>query len=134
MKTYRRDYVEINNALVPLRWMAWESIVEVFISVFEIFSCKTLLAHCIYVEYNCRTSYFQGRYTTKSDVWAFGVTLWEILNFAGVRPHAELTETEVFLFVFLYLSVTSFQCTMCILGTMFTFQPNKLRHILKVAS
>ena len=26
------------------------------------------------------------------------------------------------------------QCTMCILGSMFTFQPNKLRHILKVAS
>ena len=26
------------------------------------------------------------------------------------------------------------QCTMCILGTMFTLQPNKLRHILKVAS
>ena len=29
---------------------------------------------------------------------------------------------------------TVLQCTMCILGTMFTFQPNKLRHILKVAS
>ena len=26
------------------------------------------------------------------------------------------------------------QCTMCILGSMFTFQRNKLRHILKVAS
>ena len=26
------------------------------------------------------------------------------------------------------------QCTMCILGTMFSFQPNKLRHILKVVS
>ena len=26
------------------------------------------------------------------------------------------------------------QCTMCILGTMFSFQPNKLRHVLKVAS
>ena len=39
--------------------------------------------------------FFQGRYTTKSDVWAFGVTLWEILNFAGVRPHAELAEAEV---------------------------------------
>ena len=25
-------------------------------------------------------------------------------------------------------------CTMCILGSMFTFQPNKLRHILKDAS
>ena len=49
MKTYRRDYVEINNALVPLRWMAWESIVEVFISVFKIFSCKTLFAHCTYI-------------------------------------------------------------------------------------
>ena len=26
------------------------------------------------------------------------------------------------------------QCTMCILSSMFSFQPNKLRHILKVAS
>ena len=25
----------------------------------------------------------------------FGVALWEILNFAGVRPHADLSETEV---------------------------------------
>ena len=25
-------------------------------------------------------------------------------------------------------------CTMCILSSMFSFQPNKLRHILKVAS
>ena len=32
------------------------------------------------------------------------------------------------------LHMLSVQCTMCILGTMFTFQPNKLRHILKVAS
>ena len=31
--------------MLPIRWMAWESIVEVFFSVFEIFSCKTLLAH-----------------------------------------------------------------------------------------
>ena len=28
-------------------------------------------------------------------MWAFGVTLWEILNFAGVRPHADLSEAEV---------------------------------------
>ena len=27
-----------------------------------------------------------------------------------------------------------YHCTMCILGSMFTFQPNKLRHILKDAS
>ena len=29
---------------------------------------------------------------------------------------------------------TEGQCTMCILSSMFSFQPNKLRHILKVAS
>ena len=31
-------------------------------------------------------------------------------------------------------STSGHQCTMCILGSMFTFQPNKLRHILKFAS
>ena len=47
----RRDYVEINSALVPLRWMAWESIVEVFHFFFilnhEKLSFPTLLANFI---------------------------------------------------------------------------------------
>lgn len=38
---------------------------------------------------------FQGKYTTKSDVWSFAVTLWEILTFARKTPYQELTNVEV---------------------------------------
>lgn len=62
---YRRDYYEMeNHLLIPIRWMAWESVME------------------------CR-------YTTKSDVWSFAVCLWEILNYASVRPHQDLTDDQV---------------------------------------
>lgn len=37
----------------------------------------------------------QGKYTTKSDVWAFGVTLWEILHLARRRPYDSLSDAEV---------------------------------------
>ncbi|XP_071552608.1 discoidin domain-containing receptor 2-like [Panulirus ornatus] len=51
-------------ALLPIRWMAWESIL-------------------------------QGRFSTKSDVWAFGVTLWEILTMARQQPYEELSDDGV---------------------------------------
>ena len=38
---------------------------------------------------------FQGAYTTKSDVWAFGVTLWEILTFAREQPYEALSDSQV---------------------------------------
>ena len=63
--SYKKDYVEMENLLlVPLRWMAWESVIE-------------------------------HRYTTKSDVWSFGVLLWEILNFAGIRPYQDLSDSAL---------------------------------------
>jgi len=36
-----------------------------------------------------------GRFTTASDVWAYGVTLWEILTLAREYPYSDLTDEEV---------------------------------------
>ena len=36
-----------------------------------------------------------GRFTTVSDVWAYGVTLWEILTLAREYPYSDLSDEEV---------------------------------------
>ncbi|KAG0714483.1 Discoidin domain-containing receptor 2 [Chionoecetes opilio] len=63
---FHRDYCRVSeeSTLLPVRWMAWESVL-------------------------------QGRFSSKSDVWAFGVTLWEILTLARQQPYAELSDDGV---------------------------------------
>merc|ERR1712004_545058 len=62
---YSGDYYRIEGrAVLPIRWMAWES---------------NLL----------------GKFSTRSDIWSFGVTLWEVLSFARQRPFDNLTDEQV---------------------------------------
>lgn len=41
----------------------------------------------------CET--FYGKFSVKSDAWAFGVTLWELYTLAKCDPYDELTDEEV---------------------------------------
>lgn len=62
---YSADYYRIEGrAVLPIRWMAWESILL-------------------------------GKFTCKSDVWSFAVTLWEILTFAREQPFEGLSDEQV---------------------------------------
>lgn len=60
---YRKD----GEALLPVRWMAPESLAD-------------------------------ARFTTQSDVWAFGILLWEVITF-GEQPYPARSNQEVYLFV-----------------------------------
>lgn len=43
----------------------------------------------------CISCCSQGRYTCKGDVWAFAVTLWEILTFAREQPFEEFPDHRI---------------------------------------
>lgn len=41
------------------------------------------------------TECFYGRFSVKSDVWAFGVVVWEVFTMCSQRPYEELTDAEL---------------------------------------
>uniref|UniRef100_H9GE80 Discoidin domain-containing receptor 2 n=1 Tax=Anolis carolinensis TaxID=28377 RepID=H9GE80_ANOCA len=62
---YSGDYYRIQGrAVLPIRWMAWESILL-------------------------------GKFTTASDAWAFGVTLWEMFTLCKEQPYSWLSDEQV---------------------------------------
>lgn len=38
---------------------------------------------------------FYGKFSVKSDIWSFGVTLWEIYHMAGCEPYGDFTDEEL---------------------------------------
>ncbi|XP_078082810.1 discoidin domain-containing receptor 2-like [Mustelus asterias] len=62
---YSGDYYRIQGrAVLPIRWMAWESILL-------------------------------GKFTTASDVWAFGVTMWEMFTFCKEQPYSQQSDEQI---------------------------------------
>lgn len=47
------------------------------------------------VRWMSHESILQGKFTSKSDVFSFGVTLWEIMNYCKMLPHEQLSESEL---------------------------------------
>ena len=38
---------------------------------------------------------FYGKFSAKTDVWAFGVTMWEMFTLAKDIPYEDMDDTEV---------------------------------------
>ncbi|KAJ8985109.1 hypothetical protein NQ317_012759 [Molorchus minor] len=81
---YRKDYAEIGGRPpAPIRWLPWESIL---LETGRKGDIKFSVGDSITL---------QDRYSCPSTVWAFAVTLWEILGFCCEKPFSNLSNEKV---------------------------------------
>lgn len=89
---YAADYVHLEGTgrqsqPMPIRWMSWESSLMVSRVMDEWWDPDLISA--IF-------KHSQGKFSSKSDVWSFAVTLWEILTFAREQPYENMSDEKVF--------------------------------------
>ena len=75
---------------MPLKWMSIESMFDVSVPVLEVCSLRVPDVRPLTLSSLC-----QGVFTVKSDVWAFGILLWEIVMMGG-QPYPGIGARRVF--------------------------------------
>ena len=60
--------------------------------------CAIAIKKSHFYKVNKCNSFFSKTYTLKSDIWSFGVVLWEMMSL-GANPYSDLTVDQHFVFL-----------------------------------